>query len=308
MAIVAVAVVIFGYSFMKGHNIFDSSREFYAVYDNVDGLSPSASITISGKNVGAVSGINFLNKSGKIVVTMRVNSDFQFSKNSVAQIYSGGFIGGKSIKIIPNHKGGPAVSGDTLKSDKESGVIAHVTQNLKPIEEKFQEVLKGLDTLLKNVNQVFDKETRQDLKGSLSNLNSTMNHLNNSAAEIDQLLNRNGTTLDTTIHNLSNMAYNLNTLSDSLSQIKVKALMAKVNGVLSDFEAISTQLKEGEGTLGKLLNDEELYNNLDQASQQLEELLQDIKLHPKRYINVKFSIFGGKDKEIPYRKPENASN
>src|SRR5699024_10789140 len=113
--------------------------------------------------------------------------------------------------------------------------------------------------------------------------------------------------LDTTIGNLDKTTYNFSKVSDSLAQIEVQSLTAKLDKVLDDFENISTKLNDGEGTAGKLLNDDEVYNNLDRSSQQLEELLEDIKLNPRRYVNLKFSIVGGKNKTEPYKNPKDSS-
>lgn len=304
MVIVAIIVVIFGYSFMKGHNIFDSSRDFYAVYDNVNGLSSSATVNINGKKVGSVSEIHFLDKKGKILVYMRISNDFKFSKNSVAAIYSDGLIGGKSVKIIPDYRGELAKSGDTLKSKIEINTIENVKNHLEPIQKKLMIALGGIDSLVSGINEILDTTGRRNIKGTLVQVNSTMSHLNNSAAQIDKLMSENSVKLDTTIDNLSKTAYNFSNFSDSLAQIKVKPLLVKVNHMLDDFKEITTKLNDGEGTAGKLLNDNEVYDNLEITTKQLQELIQDIKLNPKRYIHVKFSIFGGKDKSKPYEKPD----
>jgi len=307
LALAAIAVLIFGYNFMKGKNIFDSSREFYALYDNVESLSTSSSVTINGLKVGAVSGIDFLNDNGKIIVRLRItNKDFEFSKNSIAKIYSDGLIGGKSIKIIPDHKGAVAQSGDTLKSEVEVGTLDNVVQDLGPLKDKLKSTLGGLDSLVAGLNEVLDTTGRHNLKGSIEKFNSTMENLDHSTAQLDHLLAKNTTKLDTTFTNLSHTAYNFKTLSDSLAEIKVKSLVRKLDQTLADVNQITDKLNNGEGTAGKLLNDDEVYDNLNHASKQLEELLQDIKLHPRRYINLKFSVFGGKNKTKPYQKPQDS--
>ncbi len=303
LAAIAIVVVIFGYSFMKGQNIFSSSRQLYVVYDNVDGLSSSANITINGLKVGNVSDVAFLDNSGKILVTMLIDSRFDFSKNSTAEIYKNGFIGGKAIKIITSNEGPSAKSGDTLKSRYEPGMVQHLLGSLGPLEQKLESVLGGLDTLVHSLNTVLDRPGQKDMKSTLADLSATMNNLKNVTAHVDELLAKNTTKLDTTFTNLSEVAYNFSRVSDSLAQIKIKPLLNKFNTILTNFKNISTKLNEGQGTAGKLLNDDTLYTNLEHASKQLEELIQDIKLHPRRYIDLKFSIFGGKDKAKPYEKP-----
>lgn len=306
LAIVAIALLIFGYSFMKGNNLFDSSRKFYAVYNNVQGLSSSSKVTINGLKVGTVSSIGFLNDKGQVLVTLHVESEFKFSKNSTARIYGGSFIGGKSMEIIPDYKAGIAKSGDTLKGDIEEGLLELVNERLTPLQEKIENVVVSVDTLVTSLNQVMDSTGRRNLKEGLSKFNNTMTRLNNSSIKIDKLLSDNTVKLDTTFTNLSETVYNFNTLSDSLAQIKVEPLLVKVNDVLDNFKEASDKLNSKEGTAGKLLNDDKVYNNLEHATKQLEELIQDIKLNPKRYVNVKFSLFGGKSKSKPYKKPKDS--
>ena len=125
LAIIAIVILIFGYSFLKGENLLDNSRTFYAVYDDVEGLSPSSEVTINGLKVGQITGIDFLNNTGDLLVTFTVKNDFKFSKNSEANIYGGSIIGGKSLAIVPKYDAniGMAKSGDTLQGDKEEGIM-----------------------------------------------------------------------------------------------------------------------------------------------------------------------------------------
>jgi len=136
LAIVAIGLLIFGYNFLKGNNVFSSSRVFYAVYENVEGLSPSAPVSINGYQVGTVTDIEFI-KSGQLLVTMNINNDFNFSKTSVAQIYGGGLIGGKSMQIeLDNTSTEAAKPGDTLQSSVEEGLIELVNEKLTPLKNK----------------------------------------------------------------------------------------------------------------------------------------------------------------------------
>ncbi len=308
LALLAIGMVIFGYSFMKGQNIFDSHKEIYAVYDNVEGLSSSAGVTINGLKIGNVTSIRFLNESGKLLVTMTIASDFPFTDQSTAQIYSSGFISGKAIQILPANKGQLVQSGDTLPSAVKESIVDNLTNSLTPLQEKLESALTGIDSLVQGLNNVLDESGQNDLKEGLASLNKTMQNLSHTSAEIDQLLTKNATQLDTTINNISQTAYNFASLSDSLAQIEVEPLVRKIDGMLTNFNKISSKLNNGEGTLGKLINDNQMYENLEHASKQMEELIQDIKLHPRRYINLKFSIFGGKDKTPAYQKPDDPLN
>lgn len=308
MAVVAILLFIFGFNFMKGQNILDSSKEVYAVYDDVEGLPGTADVILNGLKIGKVTKSEFLNEQGQILVTMRIKSEFEFSNRSTAQIYSDGLIGGKIMKILPEYAGETIKNGDTLNSAIEEGIMANVISRLVPLREKLEGALGGIDTLVQGLNNVLDEPGQKDLKESIASLNETMDNLNSSSAQIDGLLSRNANKLDNTIANFDKTSENLSTFSDSLAMIEVQPMINKVNVILDDFNEVSDNLKNGKGTAGKLLNDDKLYDNLDRASKQMEELIQDIKLNPKRYVSLKFSIFGKKNKNKDYEKPDDPLN
>lgn len=291
LAIVAVAMLIFGYNYLKGNNLFNDSRVFYAVYDDVEGLSASAPITINGFQVGNVSDISFLDNSGKLLVTLNVDHDFQFSKSSEAKIYGGGLIGGKTMTIVPNMDDSEiAESGDTLKSSVDEGLIELVNEKLSPLKDKIENAVVSIDTLVSSVNFILDSDTKASVKTSFAELNETLISLNNASQEIEKVVGSNSGDIDQTIKNFKNTSENLSKVSDTLSQIEFNRIVASADETLMKFKQISQKLEEGEGSLGKLLEDEQLYNNMENATKELEELLRDIKENPKRYVH--FSVFG----------------
>lgn len=302
LAIVAIVLLIFGYSFLKGNNLLKSDRTFYAVYKNVEGLAKSSKVTVNGLKIGTVSNIRFLDNKGHILVTMTIQNDFKFGKGSTAQIYGGGFIGGKSMTILPSYKGEVAESGDTLKGDVEEGLLELVNDRLTPLQKKIENVVVSTDSLMNGFNQVLDNKTRNNLKSTIAELNSTMKSLNGAAGSVDHLLSENTSKIDRTFTNLDKMSGNFKKVSDSLSKVDIKHIVTKFDGVVSDFKQISADLKNGKGTAGKLLQDDKVYDNLDRATKQLEELLQDIKLNPKRYVH--FSVFGKNGGS--YKKPKDS--
>lgn len=270
-------------------------------YQNVEGLSKSAAVTINGLTVGKVQDIKFADSQGSLVVEFSVEEDFEFSKNSTARIYSGGLIGGKSLGIFPEYEGAVAVSGDTLQGDIEDSMLSAVTKALGPLEKKVNNTLATVDTLLLSVTDIVDPATRKNLKEAIANLNKTLNSFTGVSENLNIILANNTDKLDRTFTNLDVMAENFAQLSDSLSQLETGRLVRDLQNVITQFDAIATDLEKGNGSLGKLLKDEELYNNLEGASRQLEQLLQDVKLNPKRYVNI--SVFGKKQQE--YVAPEN---
>lgn len=302
LAISAIILFIFGYSFLKGKNLLSSDRTFYAVYDDVGGLSNSSAVSINGLHVGAITNISFLNKSGDLLVTMTVSNDFNFSKNSIAKITSNGIIGGKSMAIILGEGGSAAQSGDTLVGKVEKGMLEGLKGELAPLQDKVASAVVSADSLMASFNQVLDASTQKDLKTTIKDLSKTMASFKNASNTLDQLLAKNEDKLSRTFTNLDEMAVNFNQLSDSLANLEIKKLVGNLQGMISNFEKISTKINQGKGTLGKLVNDDAVYVNLKHATKQLEELLQDVKLNPDRYVHI--SVFGGKADE--YERPKDS--
>ncbi|WP_313113511.1 MlaD family protein [Aequorivita sediminis] len=301
LAIGAILLLIFGYSFLKGTNLLEKHREFYVKYDNVEGLAQSAPVTINGLTVGKVQNITFANSKGGLVVKFTVEKDFDFSKNSIVRIYSSGLIGGKNLGIFPKYDQYVAKSGDTLKGDVEDGMLTAVTKALGPLEKKVNNTLATVDTLLLNVNAIVDENTRNNLQEAIVNLNTTLNSFAGVSEKLNRILGNNTGKLDNTFTNLDRTANNLSQLTDSLSQLETGRLVRDLQDMVNRMDNIVAGIDNGEGSVGKLLNDDKLYENLEGASRQLEQLLQDVKLNPKRYVHI--SVFGRKNKE--YEQPDN---
>lgn len=291
LAIVAVILLIFGYSFLKGNNLLDSSRTFHAVYEDVEGLTPSSPVTINGLRVGSVTKIGFLDREGTLVVTFSIDTDFQFAKSSTAKIYGGGLIGGKSIAIVPEYEpGNMAKSGDTLPSEIEEGLMELVNTRLTPLQEKIEQTIVSADSLVTALNEVLNPESRNNIKRTFEDISLTVASLKSSAQSINGIVDENSGKLNRTFTNLDEMSTNLNAISDTLSQVEFNRMVNDLEKVIADFEGITDKINNGEGTAAKLINDPSIYNNLERATRQLEQLIQDVKLNPKRYVH--FSVFG----------------
>jgi len=303
LALGTILLFIFGYSFLKGTNILDKDNTFFVTYDNVEGLAKASPVTINGLLVGKVKDITFLNNQGKLLVSFSVTeSDFEFSKNSLVRIFSSGLLGGKSLGLYPEYDPeNRAVSGDTLVGSVEDDMLVAVTKALGPLEDKVNNTLVTLDVLLHSITDILDPKTRANLQNSITNLNTTMESLNDASSSLNGLLKENKGSLNNTFANLENMTTNFNSLSDSLSKLETGKLFSELQNVVTRFDTITSALENGEGSMGKLLTDEQLYENLKGASKQLEELLEDVKLNPKRYLHI--SVFGKNNK--PYEKPDN---
>jgi|TARA_B110000037_G_scaffold69825_1_gene84398 phospholipid/cholesterol/gamma-HCH transport system substrate-binding protein len=292
-----VLLFIFIFYYLKGENLLDSSKKITAVYDNVEGLTPSAAVTINGHKIGKVQSIKFTDdRSGKLSVIMLIDNDFEFSINSKAQLYEAGLIGGKAIAIVPAFDGAPAVkSGDFLATDVKPGLTELVNQRLTPLQEKIEIMMVNADSLLINLNDVFDVNTKKNIQRSISELSGTIASFKSTSEALNSMLVDNKSAIGETLTNFNKISSDLTTLSTSLAASDLDSIMANLKSTIVNFDQLLSRIEKGEGSVGKLMKDEAIYNNLEGATKQLEELLEDMKLNPKRYVH--FSLFGKKAKQ-----------
>lgn len=294
LVIGAILVFIWGYSFLRGKDLFNSYKTFYVVYDNVEGLSHSAPVTINGLVVGQVTGISFTDKeSGKLRVEMQIDTDFPISKTSHATLYSPDLIGGKQIEIIPDMKNpDQAESGDMLIASSKPGTIDMVTQKLEPLQNKVEATVVSADSLLTSINNVMDMKTQQNLRKAIADMQETMTQFNQASHSLNGILATNKSKIDGTLTNMEAASENFAQITDSLNKVNLAQTVRKLENSLASVDQILGDVQSGKGTLGKLMKDEAMYNNLNDASKELKELLADFKNNPKRYVH--FSVFGRK--------------
>ena len=296
-----LALFILGFSFLKATPIFDNSKVFYAVYKHVGGLQTGTQVSINGLAVGNVKNIGFKDSSGALLVTFTVDNSFEFSKNSIAELYDTGIIGGKGIQINPVFDGaGLAKSGDTLNSNVRPGLTELVQQKLTPLQLKVEGAVSNADSLLMNFNDVFDEPTKRNLRESIEGLNNVVKNFEQTSASLKTLMQENESRLDSSIRNMHTVSGNFAKISDSLAQAGLGNTIKSLDSTVYNLNNILAKINSGDGSMGKLINNPELYQNLTKVSMELELLLQDFRLNPKRYVNV--SVFGKKQKE--YEIPE----
>ncbi len=288
----AIALFIWGYSFLDGRNIFDNSTKYYVEYDNVEGLTTSSNVTINGLVVGKVSRININAQTGKLVVELMMSHPISIAKSSVATIYSPGLIGGKGISIDPKFGNTDyAESGHYLKGEVQFDITEKLVGELEPLKTKVDEVLQNANAMLLAVNGILDEQMQADLKSSVAELKGTLAGANKLMRGVEPQLNG-------TMANLNVMSKNFVGLSQELNELDINGTFANLQQASANIDKILADIENGNGSVGKLLKDEELYNNLTGASKELELLMRDLKEHPKRYVH--FSIFG--KKATPYQE------
>ncbi len=279
-------------NYLKSNDIFVSDRSFFAIYDDVEGVSTGTPVTISGFNVGSVQNISFYGDDAKLLLKFRVENDFEFSSNSIAQIYETGLIGGKALAIIPVNGKNLAISGDTLQSDIAPGLTELVNDKLSPLQEKIESMVVSADSLLIAVNSVFDLETKQNLTSSIKNFSATIESAKKSVDVLEEVLGNNENRLNSIIVNADQSLKNFSNLSENFDELDL--VIENLSKSSTNINSITSEIKSGNGLVNKVVYDEVFVESLDQISSNINLLLEDLRMNPKRYVH--FSLFGKKNK------------
>lgn len=303
LVISAILLFIWGYSFLKGRDLFNSYTTLYAEYESVEGLSLSAPVTINGLVIGKIEQITIDPNTGKLLVEMQIKTDFPISKKSLATIYEPGFIGGKQIAIEPDFSDKTTIEqGDKLVGNVRLGMTESLSKKLVPLQDKIEKLLVNADNMLTSVNTILDKNTQENIKKSLAELSKTMEQFHQASAGVNSLIADNKTQIKGMVANFNKVSGNFSKISDSINKADLGKTIKSLNTTLAKVNGIMAGLEAGNGSMGKMLKDDAFYTNLSKTSKELELLLQDVRLYPTRYINV--SLFGKKNK--PYTGPNDS--
>jgi len=300
IALLAIGGFVFLFQFMKGRSLFTTDNIFYAKYENVEGLTQSAPVSINGLKVGQVDKkIPITGKDGQItfVVKITVDDEFEFSKNSNIEIFEPGLMSGKEMKLNLKYGGATAKDGDTLQGAYKLGMLNSLSSQVGPVKDQLQTVLYRVDSLMMNANQVMNAQNREEIKVLLHNLNRTVGALESTAGSVNKLVGNNDPKLQKVLDEASLTMQSGKTtldkygnLAESIDTQKLNATIANLDATVGQLNKVVSGIDRGEGSLGKIMKDEQLYNNLNSASTNLNALLEDFKANPKRYVN--FSVFG----------------
>ena len=308
VAIVVIVLFIWGYNFLKGENIFQpNSRQFQVEYSNIAGLSKSSLVTINGLKVGKVDQILFdpdTTKRGSLIVLFSMENDFQFSKKSIVKIYSPSPLGGSNLAIIPDYTGENAVSGDVLQGEIESSLFTSIGERLDPIQTKLEHVIVSADSLFKNINNILDAQTILSVKKSVKTIEHTIADLRKTIQSVNGIMDSTSVDLKETVKNTKYLTQNLANVTDTLVNADLGKIMRDAQRTLATVNSLLEGIDQGKGSIGKFVNDDAMYTNLTNVSKELEQLLREVKLNPKRFVH--FSLFG--KKATPYNQQNNTDN
>ena len=302
--IIAIAALVWGFSFLKGKNLFTRERVFYAVYHNVNGLDKSNPILINGLKVGHVSDLHFdPSMNGDIIVELTIRNQIPVPINSTARIISEDLLGSKAVTLIIGDSSVYAESGDTLVSSLESSLMEEVNAQILPLKRKAEELISSIDTLVIAVKQVFSEDISVEILASVRSIRATFQNLERTTSNVDTLVSEQSNRIASILYNLDmisrnlreneaqidNILMNFSQISDSLAHANIPGTFTNLNKVVSDIAEIADKINKGEGSAGLLINDDKLYKNLEKVTMELNQLLQDIRVNPKKY--VRFSVF-----------------
>ncbi|MEP6594790.1 MAG: MlaD family protein [Ginsengibacter sp.] len=307
LAVVGIAALIIGFNFLKGKNLFKKERYIYAVYEDIQGLTKSNPVVINGLQVGTIANLNGGKDLKRIVVSVNLTQDVDIPNNSLAVI-NPNLLGSTSLEIKLGNSNVYLKSGDTLLTTLSGGAFDEALKMINPVLYEVRNATKSLDSVLHIIGSVFDPMTKNNIKGTLENLNRTTASFAFSAIALQSLLNPKGGALAQSLDNVNSFTYSLAANKDTLNSILSNANKASANFANLDFKKTLTALdstltvfnagvqkiNSKEGSLGLMLNDTKVYDNLASTSNKLNILLDDIRVHPKRYLTI--SVFGKKDK------------
>jgi phospholipid/cholesterol/gamma-HCH transport system substrate-binding protein len=293
----SILLFIWGYSFLKGNDLFKTRQTFYVLFDNVEGLTTASNVTLSGLKVGKVKNIEYLQEKNKVKVTIEIQKEYKITKNSVIYLYEPSLMGNKQMMLEPNDKEKIIVPNKSYLIGKEKfGTMAKVSNMLDPLQTEISNVTQGADLLMQNLNNVLDNKSQNNLRNSMKNINKLLIEFNELSEMLKNLISKNSNGINSMVTNFDKTSKNLNKLSDSINQLNIGKTFKKLDQSLANVDLLLSDLQKGKGSAGKLLKDDKLYNNLEGASNELKLLIKDLKENPKRYINI--SVFG--KKQEPY--------
>ncbi len=298
---IAITVLILGYNFLRGNDILSREQRFYAVYSHVDGLNVSKPVLVNGFQIGRVSDMK-LQPSGRTVVEFKINKDYPIPENSVARLISTDLLGNKAIEFVLGNSTVFADNKDTLRANVERSLA----ETVQPVQKKAENIIAKMDSLLTSVNTILNPSFQKNVDRSFKSIAATLETIEGTTKKVDGLVGTEGSRVGKILANFESISNNLRNNNDHISHIvsnfdqfsnqvaktNFQETLTNANKAMTDLQAAINKINNGTGSIGLLLNDDKLYNNLNNSAANLDKLMIDLKANPKRYVS--FSVFGGK--------------
>lgn len=314
LAVVAIVALILGFNFLKGKKFFTNSTTLYARYENIQGLQKSNPIFISGMQVGTVYDIRPDKDMKSILVELNITKNIFIPKNSVAYIKPNP-LSSPSMDIKLGNDPQHLKNKDSITTAFSAGIFDAVLDKVDPVMQEVKKAIGSMDTLLGNFNSILDPQAKGNLASTLANLNHITASMLQTTASLNAMLNQQTGALAKSLNHVESITGNLaannskvTSVMDNLdktttkiSNLDLETSMQKLNSAITDLQSTIAKVNSNQGTLGKMINDPTLYQNLASTGNKINLLLDDIRMNPKRYINI--SVFGKKNKSTPVMVP-----
>ncbi|WP_374949774.1 MlaD family protein [Mucilaginibacter sp.] len=298
---VSITILVLGYSFLKGNDVFSGSNKFYAIYRSVEGLTVSKPVLVNGFQIGRVSKME-LHEDGRTTVEFKIDPKYNIPSNTLAKLESTDLLGGKAIVFQLGNSREYAEDKDTLRAD----IQGSLAESLQPIQRKAEVLMTKIDSSLTAINKIMNPTFQKNVDRSFASIANSLQTLEGTTKKIDALVGSQSTHIDAIMGNaetvsgnlkvstshLNGIATNFEKFSNDLSNSNIKQTLDNANQAVSGLQATVAKINSTDGSLGLLMNDKKMYNNLNDASNNLNNLFIDIKAHPSRYVS--FSVFGKK--------------
>jgi phospholipid/cholesterol/gamma-HCH transport system substrate-binding protein len=302
VTVVGLVILILGFSYLKGNDVFSGSNKFYAIYRNVEGLTLSKPVLVNGFQIGHVSNMTLQSESGFTVVEFKIDPRYPIPSNTLARLESTDLLGSKAIIFEMGNSRELAENKDTLRAD----IQGSLAQSLQPVQRKAEVLMEKVDSSLAAINKILNPEFQRNVDRSFLSIANSLQTLEGTTKKIDRLVGAqaghiNGimsnaevltSNLRTSTASLNTTTANFEKVSNDLANSNIRQTLDNANKTMADLQSTVNRINSGKGSLGLLLNDDKMYNNLNEASANLNNLFIDLKAHPKRYVS--FSVFGRK--------------
>jgi phospholipid/cholesterol/gamma-HCH transport system substrate-binding protein len=312
---IAITLLILGFNFLRGKTLFKTGNFIYAKYTDTKGIMVSNAVYINGFQVGSVFEIENSDKNlSSIIVGIKLKDSYNIPVNSVASIKDNP-LGAASVQIALGDGKQYLQSGDTILTASTAGLLGDVMSKLGPVGDQIKTTIHSLDSVLKNINTIFDPNTKNNLQAVIANINKVTASLVVSSASIQGMMNQQSGAITQSMNNVASFTKNLSDnnekvtkmlsnvekTTDNFAKSDIAGTVDKLKTTISNLNSILEKVGSKEGSLGKLMNDKALYDNLTNTVRSANILMDDLRVHPKRYVNI--SVFGKKDKSGPLLAP-----
>lgn len=310
--IIVIAMLVWGINYLKGRDVFTIERIYYANYTSVSGLQVSNPVLLNGFKIGQVKEMKLSSNYNKVIVSISIQENIQIPKNSIARIYSENLLGSKAIELVLGNSTIFANPKDTLMADIQAGIGDEVNKQILPIKLKAEKLISSFDSVLIIIQSILNENSVENLRSGIENISLAMASLKNSLGVIDTTLTEHKQDLSKIINNVESFTTNLKKnnekinkivsnisgITDTISSLQLTQTLSNANKAMKNVTLLIEKVNNGEGSLGMLINNDTLYKNLNTSSEELKDLLKDIKLNPQRYVHI--SVFGRNPKKNKY--------